>query len=127
MVRLVAYLLRHSNLSLKDRLTLTNAIQDVLFVNNDIITVDPQGNLMVNGSYLTAEEAKLLRESAKATLNSSARKLIINTVTQEATEMAFHNGDTPEKMFFGRAAIWFRQHEDIWLKLLAGETATLAD
>lgn len=127
MVRLVSFLLRAFPLSIQSRIQLTNTILDVLSMKSDTISVDPQGNLMVNGRPIDFESARLLRESARAMQNSMARNVIRNAVTQSAVEMAFHNGDTPEKMFFGRAAIWYSQQEDTWIGLLAGDTVTPTD
>lgn len=120
-------MLRNYPLSTQGRIQLTNTILDVLSIKGDIIAVDPQGNLLVNGNLIDFERARLLRESAKALQNSLARNVIRNAVTQSSIEMAFHNGDTPEKMFFGRAALWFSQQEDKWIGLLAGDTVTPTD
>lgn|SRR3990167_175979 len=119
---LVIKLLRNSNLTLENRVLLTTALLDELkaIPATDIIKFTEQG-IVVNDRLLDLEGARLLRESAKATMDSQARKFVQEQVNLRAVTLGVHNGDTPEKLMFARAAIWQGQQQEELLKILASE------
>lgn len=120
---LVIALLRVTHLSLEDRSRLTGALLTKLqaIPASDIISTNEEGRLTVYGRPLDLEEAQKLRESAKYVLDSSARKLARETVAFRAVTLGVHNGDTNEKIFFSRAALWQAQQEDELYRTLAQE------
>ena len=122
-VRFTLFLLKNSRISIEDRLLCTNSLISKLqaLPTHDIIAVDPSGNIRVNGRELDREGARKLREGSLSILQSSTRELVRQQVVFRAINLALHNGDTPEKMIFGRAAIWWSQQEDELYELLAGQ------
>lgn len=119
---LVIKLLRSSNLSLQNRTSLTTALLDKLnaLPATDILKFTSEG-ILVNDKMLDLEGARLLRESARATLDSQARKFVQEQVNLRAVVLGVHNGDTPDKLMFSRAAIWQSQQAEELLKMLAQE------
>lgn len=126
-VKLAVWLLNRSSISIIDRLVLTNAILDKLATiqSDDIIKLDENGTLLLNGRPLDYEQARLLRESARAVLNSTARSVVRKQVEYLAVTIGIHKADKPEQMLFGKAAIWWGQQEDNLYKLLSGEYSSL--
>lgn len=74
----------------------------------------------MNGNALEYEQARLLRESALATLNSTARNIVRKQVEYLAVTHGIHKAETPEQMLFSKAALWYGQEEDKVLRVLAG-------
>lgn len=87
----------------------------------DIITADEKGNLFISGRKLDPEEANQLRGSAMRVLQSKAFKLIQEQVVYTTFVYAAHTAATPEQLMFGKAALWWGQQEDKYLKLLSYE------
>jgi len=123
LIKLNTFLLRNVRLSIENRTTLVNVLLDELkaFRIKEIITFSNGGTMLVNGKPLSLESSKKIREDAAFLLNSTTREIVKDAVTFKAVSMGIHNGDTPEKMFFGRAALWFMQQEEEFYKLLAQE------
>ena len=121
--KIVIWLLKKSELSLRDRTALVTQLLDNLeaIQSRDIIKVNNEGQLVVNDRILDVEGARQLRESAIAILNSSAWKFVREQVEFRAVVLGVHNGDTPEKVYFSKVAIWFGQQIDEILQLLAQE------
>ncbi len=90
----------------------------------DIISVNEQGILLVNGRPLDNESGMQLRESSRAALQSVALKFINDQVAFNAVTMGVHKVERPEQMVFSRAAIWWGQQQLIQLRLLAGDDGT---
>ena len=120
--RIVAWWLRKATVSLEARTILTNAVLDKLQARNlhAIINSDENG-ILVNGERIEYERAILLRESAKGALNNQARQLVRESVMALATTRGVLEGDTPEKLYFYRAAIWFGATEEEHYRILAQE------
>lgn len=127
LVRFVAWLLSRSRVSVRDRIVLTNAILDKLAVvqSGDILTVESSGRLAINGQQLEYEYARMLSESARAMLTSTARNVVRKQVEYVAVTHGIHKAETPEQMLFAKAAIWYGQEEDKIYRLLAGEDLSL--
>jgi len=118
--KMTAYLLK-KNLSLKNRTILTTALLKnlVAIQSCDIIKTNEEGKLAVNGRELDFEGAKILRESAISALDNQAWKFVKEQVEFEAVKIGVHFGDTPEKVFFSKAAIWQGLQVEEFLKKLA--------
>lgn len=127
LVRFVAWLISRSRVSVRDRIVLTNAILDKLAVvqSGDILTVESSGRLAINGQQLEYEYARMLSESARAMLTSTARNVVRKQVEYVAVTHGIHKAETPEQMLFAKAAIWYGQEEDKIYRLLAGEDLSL--
>ena len=121
--KLAVWLVKRSELSLKDWTTLITQllINLVAIQSRDIIDTNAEGQLVVNGRLLDIEGAKQLRESAHAILSSSAWKFVREQVEFNAVVAGVHKGDTPEKVYFSKVAIWWGQQFDEVLKTLAQE------
>ena len=121
--KLVIWLLKKSNLSLEDRTALITQLLDKLVAiqSRDIIKTNDEGQLVVNDRLLEVEDVRQLRESSIAILNSFAWKFVREQVEFKAVVVGVHNGDTPEKVYFSKVAIWWGQQIDEILKNLAQE------
>ena len=106
-------LLKRKTLSMKDYAALTNALLDKMNVPyKDIMMIDEEGKITINNLELDFETIKSVRENAKLLLESNVRSIVREQVAFRAVAMGIHNGDTPEKIFFSRAALWSMQQED---------------
>lgn len=76
--------------------------------------------LYIRGKVVTFEQAAELRESARAMLMSTARKTVRDHVSAIAAKRGIVEGDTPEKLYFYRAALWWAMTEEELYTLLAG-------
>lgn len=119
--KLTVWLLSWIKLSIQNRTLLTAQILSSLqaLPLKDIITLDEEGNILVQGRRLKPEQELQLREAARGTLSNQARKLVHDQVLFRAVALGVHTVTTPEQMYFSRAAIWFGQQEIELLKILA--------
>jgi len=126
-VQFVVWILSRSRISIHDRIVLTNAILDKLAVvqSGDILTVDSSGELAIDGRPIEFEFARMLSESARMMLQSTARNVVRRQVEYIAVTHGIHKAETPEQMLFAKAAIWYGQEEDKLYRLLAGEDLSL--
>lgn len=122
-IRFVSALLRWSKLSIENRITLTNCILDKLQVipTQDIVYQGEDGVLYVGGVAVDVESKIQMRDRATAALANSTLKVIRDQVAVRAVAMGIHNGDTTEKMYFGRAAIWYHGQLEEILKIFAAD------
>lgn len=86
---------------------------------SSIISVNDEGEILINGSSLDIEKMRLLRESARVALDNPAMKLINHEVQYAAIVGGIHKAMTNEDLYFYRAAIWFCQQQQIQLNILA--------
>lgn len=121
-LKLAVYLLKRSTLSQEDRALLTYCVLDKLnaIPLSDIISINEQGVLLVNGHSVEKEVLVNLRNSARILLTSPAYKLIRDQVVYAAFSYGTHTATTIEQMNFSKAAIWWGQKEDEYLRTLAG-------
>ena len=121
--RLTARLLKNSRLSIEDRVYLTNVLMDKLNIIqiSDIIKIEQDGTLLVNGRQLDYEGAKSLKEGAKNLLDSQVRTFLHDEVRYRAIQSGIHKSTAIEDVFFSKAAIWWGEQENEILHLLAGE------
>ncbi len=120
--KLAVFMLKRSTLSMEDRALLISCTLDKLdsIPLSDIISVNEQGTLLVNGKTVDLELAKSLRESSRAVLNSRAFKMIQNQVVYAAFSYAARTATSIDQLILGKAAIWWGQKENEYLNLLAG-------
>lgn len=85
----------------------------------DIIKSSDEG-ILINGKPADLDILKVLRESALQALDNRAFNLIGEQVVWLAVQNGVHKGDTPEKLHFYRAAIWFSEQFKAHLQVLAG-------
>jgi len=78
---------------------------------HEIITYDQQGSLVIQGRKLEFEQAQALLMNMEALKNNNARKLIREQVAFEAIKLGLHQGETPEKILFAKAALWYAEQE----------------
>lgn len=113
-VTLAVYLLKLP-LSQRDKTRLVGAILDVTHAIplKEVLTFDPNGRLSsIRGRKPEMEDITRLKEGALAMLDNSARKLVSEEVLALAGRRAVVEGDTPEKLYFYRSAIWWAQAEN---------------
>lgn len=120
-VYLACYLLKLP-LTLQQRTRLVGAILESnnAVPLNDIITTAQNGSLIIDGKEIDYREALNLKEGAQIALDNSVRKLIKEQVASIAGRRGIAEGDTPDKLYFYRAAIWFMLTEEEFYKKLAG-------
>lgn len=118
-VRLACLLLKQP-LTLQQRTRLVGAI---LESNNavpltDVISVGQDGTMVIENKRIDLEKAIQIRESARGVLENEARKYVQNQVASIAGKRGIAEGDTPEKLYFYRAALWWgRMEQEIYEKL----------
>lgn len=123
-IRLARFLLTRGNLTLEESNLLITSVLDVLgaLPFTDVISVDDEGVLSVNGRSLALEEMKKLRDAAESALNNSALTLVRDQVAYIAVTTGVHKADSIAQTFFCRTAIWWGQQENKLLHLLAQRT-----
>lgn len=85
-----------------------------------ILTLNDDGVILVRGESLEGEKARVIRETARQTLHSPARKLVQEQLAYKASELAL-TSNSLEKLIFARAALWWGMEEEKLYKVLSGE------
>jgi hypothetical protein len=121
--KLAMFVLNYTDLSDKDRSVLTARILDKLgaLPIRDIIQVNAEGQLLINGRIVDMETARALQDSAQGLLENTAFKLINEQTIFASVNTAVHKAETEKQVLFGRAAIWYGQIQMKFIKLLAGQ------
>lgn len=109
------------DLTLEERNLCTDAVLDRLeaLPLADIIKNSEEG-ILINGKPANIDVLRALRESAIAALDNKALNFMGEQVVWLAVQNAVHKGDTPEKIHFYRAAIWYSEQLKSHLQALAG-------
>lgn len=127
-VRLVAFFLKSKRLSLKDRAVLLTEVMHSLDTVplRAIIQVDESLRILVNGRPVDNEQLLVLRESARALLNSPVRRLVREQVRFAAIDTGFlkNPGDLEREIFY-KAALWYDQEQEQLFQSLASQHSTL--
>lgn len=120
-IKILSYLLKSSELSDEDRSLLTTLVLDNLHALpiRDIISVNDDGSVVVNGRTLTPEQVLAYKESARGALNNSALKLIHEQVNYVAVSQGIHKANSSKDLLFSQSAIWYGQQEIKKLESLA--------
>ena len=84
-----------------------------------ILYTDDLGQLILKGEVVDLDKAKQLYMSANDAIDNKAEQLIDLQMLWEATVNGILDGDSPEKLLFFRAAIWWHQQRQRYLRLLA--------
>lgn len=113
-------ILRKSELTLADRTLFTGVLLDGVegLPIRDIITNSDEG-ILINGKLADVDTLRVLRDSAKAALENKALDYIGQQVMWLAVQRGIINADTPEKLYFYRASIWFGEQLKQHLAVLA--------
>lgn len=125
--KIVGSILKRSDLPVEDRSYLSTFLLEKLgaFPIRDIISVNDEGSLIVDGRSLDVDQARALREGAKLAKTNVALKLIREQVLYAAVTTGIHKSETELQLFFSRAAIWWGQQEERLLALLSqGDSGT---
>lgn len=85
----------------------------------DVIEHLPDGSLVINGRLVDYDVAAQLREGARAALDNQTLKLVDEQVAVVAGKRGVQEGDTPEKLYFYRAALWWGGYSRELLEKLA--------
>lgn len=126
LVKWALKVIQHSDLTIDERTLCTGIVLQKLeaWPLRSIIEDSDEG-ILINGKQLNIEKLKVLRESAKAALDNQALNLIGEQVVWIAIQRGLHNADTPEKLYFYRAAIWFSEQLKAHLQILAQQSPEL--
>lgn len=121
--KVIARLLKNRNFSIENRTILVSALLDELnFIPSyAILELDEQGKILVEGKPLDSEQSVSIREGARALLNSPTYRLLRNQVAFQAVTVGVHTGDTPERIYFSKVALWWGLEEEKLIRLLAQE------
>lgn len=120
--KLCAWMLLHSSMKVEDKTRITNTfiLKHALPISSIIKYED--GQLLVNNVVIEKEARLALRESARNTLQSHARKIVLEQVASMAVNLAVHQGTSPDQILFAKAALWSIQEENKLLEQLAQES-----
>lgn len=119
--KFIVFALRNIALSTQDKSACVAALLEnmhALPLQNKM-SFNEQGTLVISGSPVEYAVAAKLRESAKAMLDSYARKLVMEQVTFMAVNLGIHQGTSPEQILFAKAALWHGQEEEKLYRALA--------
>ncbi len=116
------FLLRHSKLSIENRIILTTALLHTLdaLPFRDMIFVDDQKRLIINNRVMPPEVMRKLRESARSLQTNYAHNTIREQVLYVAIAHGVHKLERLEQSYFSRAAIWWGEQEEKLTAILAG-------
>lgn len=119
-VWLVGVLLRRSK-SISTRSAIVIHILDSLQVIplSAIIDTNANGELTISGRTLDIEMGRVLLGHARNALDNKALNLIRQQVLYEAFVGSATKANSPEDLLFYKAAIWWGQREEYFLKQLA--------
>ena len=120
-VRLVGWLL-------KRKLTPEQRTEIVVHILNSLqavpltdIIVSSETGLYVQGKEISMEQGIVLREAAVQITRNKAWSLIREQVVYESFVGASVKAVKPDDLLFYRAALWWGQQEEKYLRLLIGE------
>lgn len=127
LVRFALSVLKHSDLTIQERTLCTGIVLTKLeaLPLHDIVTSSDEG-ILINGKQVDIEKLRVLREAAIRALDNQALNLIGEQVVWLAIQRGIHNADTPEKLYFYRAAIWFSEQMKTHLQILAQQGPELS-
>lgn len=113
-------LLKDKDLTMTERTLLVGFVLDKLeaLPLREMIGNSSEG-ILVNGRLLDVDGLRVLRDAAKTALDNKALNFIAEQVVWIAIQRGIHNADTPDKLYFYRAAIWFSEQMKAHLQILA--------
>jgi hypothetical protein len=122
-VKLALNVLKRVDLTMQERTACTSLVLDKIeALPLSAIITEGEGGILINGKPVDIETMKVLRDSAKAALDNRAFNFIGEQVVWIAIQRGIHNADTPEKLYFYRAAIWFGEQMKSHLQILAQQS-----
>lgn len=122
-VKIAITLLDVCDLSLANRQIVVSKLLDKLAARplRDIISVNEEGQLLVNDRPVSQEIVRTLRESARSVLSNQALKIVREQTERAAISTCLHASKSDLDNYFGKAALWYGQQEIAFLKMLAGD------
>lgn len=127
-VKWAIFVLDRANLSVKHRNLLTGHLLKSLNASplNAILELNENGQIdSINGRPLDIEKIVQLREGAASALSNRTLSLIREQVQYESFVAAASKAHIPEDLLFYRAALWWGQRMEAYLKLLAQKDEVL--
>ncbi len=112
--------LSRTNLALEDRIALVNSIQDKLHILpiGEMIVLDPQGGIMINGRQLDQGASISFKEAISILKENFARKIIHEQIRYKAIDMGINKSLSIDTLMFSKAAIWIINEYEILLEKL---------
>lgn len=105
----------------KDQTNLVNAVINRVGIPlRNILAVDGNRRILVNGSPLSIEQTQGIQEGAYALLRNPTRKLIRDQVRFQAVDKGYLQSNDPKVQLFYKAALLFAQEEEELTRVLAG-------
>ena len=122
-IQIIAWLLS-KNLSIQNRTLLINLVLDRLssLPIKNIIVLNENGSLVINGKELDQEEMHLLQDNAKNLRDNRAFGLIQDQVLHNALSFGLNASTTLEMLYTSKAAVWWGMEQNKLIKLIAGES-----
>lgn len=113
-------IIQRADLTIQERTLCTGMVLDKLdaLPLRAIVESSDEG-ILINGKPVDLDKLRVLREASIAALDNQALNFIAEQVVWLAIQRGIHNGDTPEKLYFYRAAIWFSEQMKAHLQILA--------
>lgn len=125
--RVLIWLFKHlsrSNLTRENRALFTGYLLKSIdgVPVRDIINVNEEGDLLVEGRPLTLDELHAFKNMAKGLLDNLLLKTIWDQIRYQCFKMGVSEGINSDSILFARTALWFGEQERQWLRLFAGAT-----
>lgn len=121
-IRLALWLLKRP-LTLSQRNLLTTAILErlgALPIRSSLSVNETTGEILVSGTPIDLDHARVLFEGAKQLLNNPVLKILWDQVAYNAIGFGVHKAENETQMYFARAALWWSQEEKRILGELSG-------
>lgn len=112
--KIVIWLMRNSKFSIENRVALTTVLLDKLhsIPSHDIINVDGNGRVFVNGKEIDHGKVSQMRQQAQDLLEHPLRQFVRDEVSFRAVKIGVHQAMDLQQVLFAKAAIWQAQQEE---------------
>ncbi len=111
--------LNKTNLSIEDRIALTNTLLNKLntLPIGDMVIIS-ENRISINGKDLDQEQAIAFREATVALKENFARKVINEQIRYKAIELGLFTANSNDTLMFSKAAVWVLNEYEILLNKL---------
>ena len=112
--KIVLWMMRNTRFSLENRVVCTTALLDKLnaIPSRDIVNIDGNGSIFVNGKAVDKGKVSQMRQQAQALLENPLRQFVREQVSFRAVKLGVHKANDLNEVFFSKAALYQAQQED---------------